>query len=234
MTDVIETLGTGRGSDSVQSHVHAALRRALIGGAYPRGSRLPVRDLARALGVSPTPVREALRRLASEGAVEVLESGAARVPIMRREAYRELVETRVALETLAARRGTAAAGPDDVAQVAAAAEAYSAVMQGWDPARVVTTDHAFHRALYAPGDQAVLLPLIEALQVRSGPVLRELVGFYRQPREDLHAVALDALRRGDEAGVAGAVAADIRRAADYVLENAVFDEEVPPAAGAGR
>ena len=223
MDETVTSTGTGRGTDAVHARVHAILRNHLIAGHYSRGTRLVVRDLARSLGVSPTPVREALRQLASEGAVEILGTGTARVPIMTRASYRELGEARIALECLAARRSVAKVREEDLSRIADAAAEYAAVMAGWDPTRVVATDHAFHRALYEPGSEGVLLPLIEAMQVRSGPVLRELVAFYRTPREDLHAAALSALRAGDADGVAAAVAADIRRATDFILENAAFE-----------
>jgi DNA-binding GntR family transcriptional regulator len=59
--------------------VYASLRSGILDGSYPQGARLGEVELAEALGVSRTPVREALRRLGSEGLVETLPNKGARV-----------------------------------------------------------------------------------------------------------------------------------------------------------
>src|SRR5512136_1769949 len=59
--------------------VYARLRSGILDGSYPQGARLGEVELAETLGVSRTPVREALRRLGSEGLVETLPNKGARV-----------------------------------------------------------------------------------------------------------------------------------------------------------
>jgi DNA-binding GntR family transcriptional regulator len=94
---------------------YAALRADILGGARPAGSRLPEDTLAEELGVSRTPVREALQRLGTEGLVEHLPHRGARVSGWTTDDLQETFELRALLEGLGARRAAARATPEDVA-----------------------------------------------------------------------------------------------------------------------
>ena len=89
---------------TTQEYAYQRLRKALILGTIAPGVSLTIRGLAGVLGVSPTPVREALRRLGSEHAITVLENRRIRVPVMTPERLRELVALRAAVESHAAVR----------------------------------------------------------------------------------------------------------------------------------
>src|SRR4051812_1491780 len=94
---------------SVVDQAYIAIRDRIDDGRLARGSRLHQEDLAAELGVSRTPVREALRRLAAEGRVEMLTNRGARVADIALGAMPEPYEARLVLEpgaaALAARRG---------------------------------------------------------------------------------------------------------------------------------
>lgn len=82
--------------------VYASLRSGILDGGYPQGARLGEVELAEALGVSRTPVREALRRLGSEGLVETLPNRGARVRIWSPEELHAISDLRALLEGHAA------------------------------------------------------------------------------------------------------------------------------------
>ncbi len=82
--------------------VHAALRSKLLDGTLPPGSRLDYKQLAIELGVSTTPVREAVTQLASEGFVELVPRLGAVVRSLNQNSAREFHEVREAVETFAA------------------------------------------------------------------------------------------------------------------------------------
>lgn len=88
---------------SVADQVYAVLRERIAGGDIERGSRLHQEDLAREFGVSRTPVREALRRLAAEGLVDLFANRGARVATATDEQLRSSYETRLVVEPGAAR-----------------------------------------------------------------------------------------------------------------------------------
>src|SRR4051794_16581980 len=98
---------------SVVDQAYIAIRDRIDDGRLARGTRLHQEDLAAELGVSRTPVREALRRLAAEGRVELLTNRGARVAGIDLNAMPEPYEARLVIEpgaaALAARRGLSSA-----------------------------------------------------------------------------------------------------------------------------
>jgi len=88
---------------SVVDLAYAAIRERIVAGALPRGARVHQEDLAVELGVSRTPVREALRRLAAEGLVEMRTNRGARVADLDRSGMRAAYEARLVIEPGAAR-----------------------------------------------------------------------------------------------------------------------------------
>src|SRR5215475_1089790 len=94
---------------SLRKQVYDSLRAALTAGRFTPGQKLSFRFIAGALGVSLTPVREAVRRLVAEGAFEMRPNRSVRVPLMTRDRILELRDIRVALEGLAAEKAAARA-----------------------------------------------------------------------------------------------------------------------------
>lgn len=87
--------------------VHALLRAHIMRGTIPPGVRINIEDVARQLNVSPTPVRETLARLESEGLVDRQpRRGYRATELLDRENVRELYELRILLEPHAAERAT--------------------------------------------------------------------------------------------------------------------------------
>jgi DNA-binding GntR family transcriptional regulator len=82
--------------------VYARLRSGILDGSYPQGARLGEVELAETLGVSRTPIREALRRLGSEGLVETLPNKGARVRVWSPEELNAISDLRALLEGHAA------------------------------------------------------------------------------------------------------------------------------------
>lgn len=92
----------GRADKStVQDQVYDKLRRAIMSGKLVPGQAVSIRSLAFSLGTSAIPVREALRRLAAERAIEVLPNGSVGVPAMSRARFEDLRRTRVLVEGFA-------------------------------------------------------------------------------------------------------------------------------------
>ena len=124
---------------------YSALRDAVIEGRRAPGERLGEIEVAAELGLSRTPVREALRRLGSEGLVDLLPNRGARVRSWTAEDLDETYELRAALEGLGARRAASRITGDDLDRLAALAD------------EMVTVDPSLgHRP---PGDFADLADL---------------------------------------------------------------------------
>ena len=97
--------------ESAVDAVHNSLRQAILNSLLRPGERLDVSELAEKLGVSLTPVRNAVHLLASEGLVEIRPRSGTFVTVVTAEDVRETFDIRCALECLAAERAIANIGP---------------------------------------------------------------------------------------------------------------------------
>jgi len=102
----------------VREAAYAHLREAILGGRLVPGERISEPGLAETLGISRTPVREALQRLAQEGLVELVPAKGARVRVLRPEEVREVYEVRALLEAEAARLAARHASLDELSHLA--------------------------------------------------------------------------------------------------------------------
>jgi|SRR3954470_2543601 DNA-binding GntR family transcriptional regulator len=146
---------------SVVDQVYAAVRARILSGELPRGSRLRQAALADELGVSRTPLREALRRLATEGLVELEANRGATVAEHDFADQRQSWLARRALEPGAAR---IAAERRDAGAIAAMRQAIAAQRAaGGDPAESYDVNRGFHLALVAASGNPYLLRFAEML-----------------------------------------------------------------------
>jgi DNA-binding GntR family transcriptional regulator len=148
---------------SVVDHVYAALRERILSGDLPRGTKLRQTFLANELGVSRTPLREALRRLSTEGLVEFAPNRGATVSELDFGDMRHAWSARVALEPGAARL---AAQRRERAAIAAMREAIADQRRAaGDKADSFAANRAFHLALAAASGNPHLTRFAEMLWV---------------------------------------------------------------------
>jgi DNA-binding GntR family transcriptional regulator len=185
---------------SVVDQAYLAIRDRIDDGRLARGTRLHQEDLAAELGVSRTPVREALRRLAAEGRVELLTNRGARVADIDLAAMPEPYEARLVIEpgaaALAARRGLSA---PQLRQLHAAIAAHRAA--AGDIQRSFAANRDFHLGLVAASGNQLLLQFAEHLWVaRIGATIYERQAETAERMlldADEHEAILDAVERGD-------------------------------------
>jgi DNA-binding GntR family transcriptional regulator len=157
---------------SVVDQVYEAVRERIASGSLARGARVHQEDLAAELGVSRTPVREALRRLAAEGLVEMYTNRGARVADIGRGAMLAAYQARLVVEPGAARlaAGLAPAGPLARMRAAVAAQRRSIP----DVRRSFAANREFHIALVEGSGNEFLIALAQRLWVsRIGAVIYE-------------------------------------------------------------
>lgn len=131
---------------SLADQVYERLVGAVVSGALPAGSPLNVGDLARELHVSPSPVRDALQRMASEGLVSPGANRRSTVRLFTRREVEELFQVREILEGGAARLATSRATPKELKEMRAAAERCATLFG--DPAKkrqMLELDGLFHQ-----------------------------------------------------------------------------------------
>ena len=158
---------------SVADQVYAALRERIADGALERGSRLHQEDIAAEFGVSRTPVREALRKLAAEGLVDLYANRGARVATATDEQLRSSYETRLVVEPGAARMAAQR-------QIPAALEAMRKAIRDEAKAGRTSSKHfhanrAFHLALIEGTGNPQLVAFMEHVWIgRIGATLYEM------------------------------------------------------------
>ncbi|MEU8246096.1 GntR family transcriptional regulator [Nonomuraea sp. NPDC048916] len=152
------------------------LRSLILAGQYAPGDRLGEVELAEVLGVSRTPVREALRRLEAEGLVELVANKGARVVAYPSRDLETIFELRARIEGLAARQAALTAGPDDVARLREVAVDLRDHAERGDLDSVYRLNSEFHQSLVRLGGSALLGQSISSL-IHSSVLLRTYSSF---------------------------------------------------------
>ncbi len=147
--------------------VYGAIREAISDGSIPSNEPLREERLAAALGVSRTPVREALVRLTAEGLVDVDGSGGVRVSVLSSSDLDEVFALRDALETLAIRYACAARDQAGIAELRRIHAASKDAVAADDVERLLELNTQFHAALNALSGKRRLQNLIELLRDQS-------------------------------------------------------------------
>jgi DNA-binding GntR family transcriptional regulator len=216
---------------SLRSQVYDSLREALTTGKFTPGQKLTFRFIAGALGVSLTPVREALRRLVAEGGFEMQPNRSVRVPLMTRDKVLELRDIRIATEGLAAEKAAPVATKQQIAQLRRVAQEIMAVRARGDGVTDRMKVREFHFALYAIARQPALLRVIEGLWLQTGPYMNLLypdyIGSPRGPETRTRIIR--ALQTHDAAAARREIENDIRRALSYVADLADDAGNIAPA-----
>lgn len=141
--------------------VRDTLRRAIVGGAYPGGTRLVQSEIAEQLKVSTTPVREALRDLASDGLIIFDPHRGAIIHELDASELVEVYEIRKALEPLAIRKAAQRITED---QLRSATELQRRMDAEEDPAAWVALNWEFHSLLERSASSPRFQSLLKSVQ----------------------------------------------------------------------
>lgn len=198
-------------SVTITQWVYQTLRNAVMYGEILPGRVLTIRELAGILDVSPMPVREALRQLAAENALEIQGNRRVMVPKMTAMKFNELCEARIAIESHAAARALPYIDNDRLEQLRSLDSMIDQAQEEDNLDQISILNQNFHRALYTANPHQVTLPLIESLWLQLGPFMRmatsELEEHYLVDR---HNEAMSAIEKKDAYALQMAIAADIR------------------------
>jgi len=191
--------------------VYQLLRTNLLCGKIAPGIPLTIRGLAELLDVSPMPVREALHRLACEGAVEAKNNRRVIVPMMTSEKFNELCELRILLETHAAEKALPFIREHDIVNLERIDAAVDEAVQLGDVESASLHNQDFHRSLYSANPYQIVVPLIESLWLQLGPFSRIAISKLEKIYiVDRHVEAIEALKQQNSFGLRRAIEADIR------------------------
>lgn len=188
------------------------LRDMILHGELAPGQPVTIQGLVDTMGLGMTPVREAIRRLTSRGALEFKGNRRVSVPQMDAETYDELAFVRLSVEPELARRAVKYLTEKDIAALEVLDGRVDHAIERGDVRGYLEANRLFHMALYEASGAEVLLAISEMLWLRSGPSLRVMLGRAGTANlPDKHREALAAMKAGDADGVAEAIRGDIEQ-----------------------
>lgn len=204
-------MSQNRPSDpAAHERIYRNLRGRILVGELAPGQALTLRGLGAEYQVSMTPIREAVRRLAAEGALSVSASGRVSTPELSDERIEELAALRALIEPELATRALPRAHFALIDRMAAINATVGEAVNRQDAVGYIRANQEFHRMLYLRAQAPAMLAILETVWLQLGPTMRALYGRvvrHEPPRH--HRSILAALRAGDEPSLRLAVRADV-------------------------
>lgn len=200
----------------LRENAYFAIRDAFTRGEFAPGDAVSLRVLAEQLGISMTPVREAVRRLVAEGALIDTPSRTIIVPPFDARRMEDLKAARLSLEALVLDQAMDRMTGGDIDRL----EAILNAPEEGRPRPDLRQNYDFHFSLYRLSGSEVLLPLVEALWLQYGAYLNLIINQDEAPHVDEHVhhrEIVAALRKGDRDAAHRALITDIERSFRLLL-----------------
>ena len=186
------------------------LRKRIMFGEVSPGQAMTLRGIGTEFEISVTPVREALKRLAAEGALSISVTGRFQTPELSQDRIEELASLRALIEVELAVRALTRAHMALIERLQTINNSIALAVAKADAVTYIRTNLEFHRTLYLRAQAPAMLATVETVWLQMGPTMRALYG--RLQRKDPpinHKLILAALKAGDEPGLRVAVRADV-------------------------
>lgn len=228
---------------TLADQVYADIKELIFAGQIPPGEKVTLRGLAAALGTSAMPVRDAVSRLVSDKALDMLPNRTVQVSWPSPERFEEIVLIRSDLEGLAAELAAERRTAGDLAQIEDLATRFDELVapDRFDGSGAIRANRLFHFAVYDAAKSPILREMIEALWLQIGPVLAFSItdaqssgmrwwdvpkavsggkpNGSRESTHRLHHDLVDALAARDGAAARRAIAGDIREASTKIIQS---------------
>jgi DNA-binding GntR family transcriptional regulator len=203
---------------AAHERVYKSLRQQVMHGELPPGQALTIRGIAEQFSVSMTPAREAVRRLAAEGAFTMSASGRVSTPLLAPDRIEELAAVRALLEPEMASRALPRTHFALIDRLAAINTVNQEAVINQDAVAYVRSNLEFHRTLYLRAQTPAMLAMIETVWLQLGPTMREMYQkIRRREMPQHHRLILAALRAGDEPGLRLAVRTDVTQGLRHLI-----------------
>lgn len=196
---------------------YARLRDMILFGHLEPGAAVTIQGLITDLGAGMTPVREAIRRLTAEGALEPQGNRRVSVPRMTKPMLDQVAFARLTIEPKLAEMAAAHLTPALIDQLQAIDNTVDRAIRAGDVPGYLHSNHAFHFCLYEASGAPVLVDMARSMWLRFGPSLRVVCArFGSNALPDRHSEALAAMRAGDADALRLAMERDIAQGVDQV------------------
>ncbi len=203
--------------------VYRQIRQLILFGELTPGQAVTIHGLAKSLDAGMTPVREAIRRLTAEGALENKGNRRVCLPVLTISQLDEISFARGQIEPRLAFLAAKSMKTTDIDQLHSIDERLNTAIANGDVRGYLEHNCRFHETLYAHSGARILMSISGTLWLRAGPSLRVVCGRYGTANlPDKHDEALTAMRAGDPDAVATAIAEDLAQGHEGIrmsLEN---------------
>ena len=179
--------------DNLMSRVYQEIKTALTAGRFKPGERMAIRKLAQQLGTSPTPVREALLKLVSYGALEMAPAHPIVVPILTKARYLENRAVRIVNEGLAAAEAASRMTSSHLEKLKNINTEMIKAFKNGRYGDVLVKNYSFHIELCRASEMPTLVNIVEILWLQIGPSLNFLYSEKTLGSESYHPQVLKAL-----------------------------------------
>lgn len=207
-----------------QEQSYYKIREALMKGRFEPGETVSLRSLASELGTSPMPIREAVRHLIAERALELRHNRAFVVPVMTRAKLEDLRKVRIILEGAVAEEAGYVIDDDQIEELAALQDEMRSAIRRKDAKRYLIRNQDFHFSLYRCAKMASAMSIIETLWLQIGPSLNILIAGAEYPphaSEMLlihHDALLQAVAKKNGKAARAAIEGDINHGMKLLIE----------------
>lgn len=201
----------------VHQRVYAQLRARVLFGDLIPGQPVTLQGLVVNMNAGMTPVREAVRRLTSEGALLMLGNRRVIVPELTSSCLDEIEFMRLSLELELVRRSVGKLCDGDIMALEQMDLALNKAVSRGDIPGYLSSNYHFHRLLYACADAPVLSAAVDGLWLRFGPSLRVVCGLSGTLNlPDRHLELLRALKLRNTEQAVAAIRGDVVQGVDQI------------------
>lgn len=216
-SSVLGTRLQSRRALTAHESVYRRLRDRILCGGFQPGEAVTLRGIADELGVSPMPIREAVRRLIAERALEMRDNRRVVVPPMTRDKFNQILYARRALEPQLAALALPHLDVKTIAHIEDIDEALGKSVKAGDPEGYMRGNYKFHFSIYDKAGSDMLTALVSSVWLQFGPFMRMAYGRVgTSDLEDFHEVAIVAMRAQNEAALRQAITDDIDQGMGYI------------------
>lgn len=207
--------------------IYQLVRDMILFGELTPGEAVTIQGLTEVLGSGVTPVREAIRRLITEGALEFQGNRRVSVPVLTVSQIDELAFARLAIEPKLAYWATENITPSKVCELDVIDQAINSAVDYGNIKEYLIQNHRFHMTIYQAALKPELLSITERLWLRIGPSMRVICGRLGTHNflPDMHQAAIAAMRENRPQDAEEAMRQDLLQGVENVRQSALEGSE---------
>lgn len=200
--------------------IYQRIHDAILFGELVPGQAVTIQGLAEMVGAGATPIREAMRRLTAEGALQALGNRRIVVPHVSKTQLSELRFARNAIEPELAVIALENIDKSMLEDLVRTDDELNKAIEVGSVEQYLYYNYKFHFQLYQSSNAEILTGLARALWLRVGPSLRVVCGRYGTANlPDMHDQAIQAIRDGDKVALRSSIMEDIKQGMDQIARS---------------